>query len=63
MKRLGITGGIGSGKTLVCDVFSTLGIPVFNSDSVAKNIMNTSEWHTCFKFRGNFVEKTRIHFK
>lgn len=40
MKTIGITGGIGSGKTLVCQVFSSLGVPVFNSDSVAKDLMN-----------------------
>jgi len=42
MKIIGITGGIGSGKTLVCQVFSSLGVPVFNSDIEAKNLMNNS---------------------
>jgi len=42
MKTIGITGGIGSGKTLVCQVFSSLGVPVFNSDLEAKNLMNNS---------------------
>ena len=32
MKKIGITGGIGSGKTYVSEVFSSLGIPVFNAD-------------------------------
>ena len=32
MKVVGITGGIGSGKSLVCQVFSRLGIPVYESD-------------------------------
>ena len=41
MKKIGITGGIGSGKTTVCRVFETLGIPVFYADVVAKNIMVT----------------------
>lgn len=36
MKILGVTGGIGSGKSVVCDIFRTLGIPVFDSDREAK---------------------------
>jgi dephospho-CoA kinase len=36
---LGITGGIGSGKTSVCKVFNVLGIPVFSADPEAKEIM------------------------
>lgn len=39
--KLGITGGIGSGKTSVCRVFSVLGIPVFSADPEAQMIMNT----------------------
>jgi dephospho-CoA kinase len=39
MLRIGITGGIGSGKTTVCAIFSTLGIPIYNSDERAKRIM------------------------
>lgn len=35
---VGITGGIGSGKSLVCQVFSTLKIPVYSSDDESKNI-------------------------
>jgi len=41
MYKVGITGGIGSGKTTVCKVFEVLGIPVFYSDTVAKEIMVT----------------------
>jgi dephospho-CoA kinase len=37
--KLGITGGIGSGKTSVCRVFEVLGIPVFSADSQAREIM------------------------
>jgi len=37
--KLGITGGIGSGKTSVCRVFEVLGIPVFSADSEAREIM------------------------
>lgn len=39
MYKVGITGGIGSGKTTVCKIFEVLGIPVFYADVVAKQIM------------------------
>lgn len=38
--RLGVTGGIGSGKTTVCRVFTVLGIPVFMADDAARDLMN-----------------------
>jgi len=41
MVKIGITGGIGSGKSTACKVFTFLGIPVFEADSVAKHLMNT----------------------
>jgi dephospho-CoA kinase len=43
MLKIGITGGIGSGKTTVCKVFEALGIPVFYADNVAKQIMTTDQ--------------------
>lgn len=39
MKTLGITGGIGSGKTTVCKILETLGAPVFYADEVSKSIL------------------------
>ena len=39
MLKIGLTGGIGSGKTVVAKVFSVLGIPVFDADKEAKLIM------------------------
>jgi len=39
MLKAGITGGIGSGKSVVCQVFKTLGIPVFNADDAARYLM------------------------
>jgi len=39
---IGLTGGIGSGKTLVADFFKLLGIPVYISDWEAKNLMQTN---------------------
>jgi dephospho-CoA kinase len=41
MFKVGITGGIGSGKSTVCRVFMIMGIPVFEADSVAKELMNS----------------------
>ena len=39
--QIGITGGIGSGKSLVARIFNTLGIPVYDADSHAKELMTT----------------------
>jgi len=41
MKIIGLTGGIGSGKTTAAEVFKKLGVPVYNSDEEAKKLMNT----------------------
>ncbi len=41
--KVGLTGGIGSGKSTVAKIFQVLGIPVFDADSVAKSIMNEDE--------------------
>lgn len=38
MKILGITGGIGSGKSVVCKILATLGVPVYDADREAKKI-------------------------
>lgn len=40
MIKLGITGGIGSGKTTVCKQFAQLGIPIYNADERAKYLVN-----------------------
>lgn len=39
MKKVGLTGGIGSGKTTVAKMFASLGVPIYNSDQEAKNLM------------------------
>ena len=39
MLKIGITGGIGSGKTTVCKIFSRLGVPVFYADEEARKIL------------------------
>jgi len=38
--KIGVTGGIGAGKTSVCRVFSVLGIPVFSADTEAREVMD-----------------------
>lgn len=40
MLKVGITGGIGSGKTTICDVFSVLGVPVYPADQRAHWLMS-----------------------
>ena len=39
--QIGVTGGIGSGKSLVCKIFHCLGTPVYDADSHAKELMTT----------------------
>lgn len=43
MLRIGLTGGIGSGKSTVAKVFEVLGIPVYYADEAAKRLMNEDE--------------------
>jgi dephospho-CoA kinase len=43
MRSIGLTGGIGSGKSIVAKIFRTLGIPVLDADALAKQIMQDDE--------------------
>jgi dephospho-CoA kinase len=43
MLRIGLTGGIGSGKSTVAKIFETLGIPVYYADDASKKLMNENE--------------------
>lgn len=43
MVKIGLTGGIGSGKSTVAKIFETLGIPVYYADTEAKRLMNSNE--------------------
>ncbi|NHF59298.1 dephospho-CoA kinase [Flavobacteriaceae bacterium TP-CH-4] len=43
MKLVGLTGGIGSGKTTVAKMFADLGVPVYDSDKEAKRLMRSSK--------------------
>ncbi len=42
MTIVGLTGGIGSGKTTIAKMFQSMGVPVYYADDEAKKIMNTS---------------------
>jgi dephospho-CoA kinase len=51
--KVGITGGIGSGKTTVCKMFEALGIPVYYADDRAKYLMQ-HEHHLIDEIKKNF---------
>ena len=42
MKRIGITGGIGAGKSLVAEIIKAMGYPVYNSDESAKELTESN---------------------
>jgi dephospho-CoA kinase len=42
VKIIGLTGGIGSGKTTVAQLFSELGVPIYIADTEAKKLMDSS---------------------
>lgn len=49
MFKVGLTGGIGSGKTYISQYFTFLGIPVFNSDIAARDLESNPEIQKAFK--------------
>jgi dephospho-CoA kinase len=40
--KIGVTGGIGSGKTVICRIFQSLGVPTYDADSRARYILNNN---------------------
>ncbi len=42
MLKIGITGGIGTGKSTICEIFALLGVPVYYADQAAKTLMATN---------------------
>jgi len=64
--KIGLTGGIGSGKTTICKIFGSLGIPIFNSDEYAKQLLenNTQVIEKIKKtFGKNIINKNIINKK
>jgi dephospho-CoA kinase len=57
--KIGITGGIGSGKTMITRIFSLLGVPVYNADERAKYILHHDE-EVCRQVREHFGEQSYI---
>lgn len=67
MIKVGLTGGIGSGKSTVASLFQELEIPIYNADLVAKEFLKTKDvQHALVDFfgkdiiRGNQVNKPRL---
>lgn len=59
---VGLTGGIGSGKTTVVKMFANMGVPVYIADDEAKKLMNTSKIIKR-KLIGLFGEETYVDGK
>lgn len=57
MLRIGLTGGIGSGKTTVAHIFEVLGIPVYDADFASKKLMEENE-DLKNKIRNSFGKET-----
>lgn len=62
MLKIGLTGGIGSGKTAVATIFSVLGIPVFDADKHAKRIMEDHQ-QLVLEMQKTFGEDTYLNGK
>ena len=43
MKKIGVTGNIGAGKSQVCRIFAILGVPIYSADEMAKQLMVSDE--------------------
>ena len=68
MLKIGLTGGIGSGKTTVAKLFELLNIPVYYADEASKRLYHTSdELKTSLKkhfgedmYSGNELNRTKL---
>jgi len=68
MKKIGITGGIGVGKTYVSDILKRLNYPVYNSDIISKKLVNTNtELITAIKqefgdeiYNNNLIQSSKL---
>lgn len=57
MIKIGITGGIGSGKSTICKVFELLGVPVFYADAESQKLLQTNKeiQHSIIKLFGDNI--------
>jgi dephospho-CoA kinase len=55
--RIGITGGMGSGKSLICKIFTSLQVPVYDADSMARKLM-TSDFVLIDQIKKEFGESS-----
>ena len=62
MLKVGITGGIGSGKSIVANLFETLGIPVYYADGEAQLLMNENHF-IIDAIKKEFGEKSYVNQK
>jgi len=55
--KIGLTGGIGSGKSAACDIFSELGVPVIDADNIAHSLVKpgTPAFNEIKKVFGNEI--------
>ena len=64
--KIGVTGGIGTGKTTVCAIFKKIGIPIFNADEQSKILLKKNE-NVISKiikvFGDNILDKKKIDTK
>lgn len=56
-RKIGVTGGIGAGKSIVCRIFSVLGVPVYDADTRAKQVM-VQDAVLVRQLKGHFGEET-----
>ncbi len=59
MLKVGITGGIGSGKSVVCRILSILNVPVYDADNRAKILMNSNQ-HLITQVKTEFGEEAYL---
>lgn len=60
MFKVGVTGGIGSGKSVVCRIFELLGVPVYDADARAKYLM-TGDAELKKNIKKAFGEEAYLH--
>ena len=52
--KIGLTGGIGSGKSTISEIFKSLGVGVYNSDKISKHILLQNTEIQKIKTSGDF---------